>query len=675
MKVSKLLVLGVMAATMCFAGLAIADRIPATCSANNLWLDLDKSTTTIKNGQTIYYTVEVGNENGTGCLIDEVLVTIQLPAADGTPTGTIVTLDSAVSLPVDGSGNTLYPPVAYIVAVNPGVVDIVAEAKASGVLHDAPTNHTAAITKTVGTTVVWPGTDVGISADPTYGYLPYDTYLEVTEENTGDDPLTDIEVEIVSSVNGYLGSVYAPPDSGDTGLDGILGVGETWTWSGFGPITVYGFETFEAYGYGTDSTGSVVSYSNGYPGEMASTDVDGEYLQPEIEVTKSVSCDVSTAGEEVTYHICIRNIGPVMVFPTVIDDTVLGDLLPDFKAGCFGGEVPLYLLVGEECCLDFPYVIQPGDLPGPLVNVVTFEAEDEIGQDASDYDDATVELVTPSLIVTKSCTSPNQIVEKGGVAMFEIYLENNGDVCLDVEIDDLDVPGLICGPFKLLPGDSQTCQVEIDVPADTTAVEIINRIEATWTICYPPATENPPCLDNITGMEPAEASCDVAGGATRTPGFWKTHTTFAEHVLLTHCVGVIDLGFVELDTIDEVCAYFWANKANNTDGSTRSKLCQARMHAAFHAIAANLNNCVPSGGGIPVSPADIATILGGTNIKDIQDLASTLAEYNESGDDVMLNDPDAEIGSATPSECKDLNNLAIADCLVDSKPKPGKGPK
>jgi hypothetical protein len=140
---------------------------------------------------------------------------------------------------------------------------------------------------------------------------------------------------------------------------------------------------------------------------------------------------------------------------------------------------------------------------------------------------------------------------------------------------------------------------------------------------------------------------------------------FTEHVLLVHCGGVIDLGFEQLTSIDEVCAYFWANKAKNTDGSHRSKLCQARMHAAFHAIAANLNNCVPSGGGIPVSPAEIAAILGGTDIDAIKDLASQLAEYNESGDDVMLVDPDAEPGSATPQDCKDVD-LSFADCIDGS---------
>ena len=72
-----------------------------------------------------------------------------MPAADGTPTGTLVTLATGASYPA-GFTQTTVGTANYTVATNPGVTDIVAEARVNGVLHDAPVDHAAEIIKTVG---------------------------------------------------------------------------------------------------------------------------------------------------------------------------------------------------------------------------------------------------------------------------------------------------------------------------------------------------------------------------------------------------------------------------------------------------------------------------------------------------------------------------------------------
>lgn len=411
---------------------------------------------------------------------------------------------------------------------------------------------------------------------------------------------------------------------------------------------------------------------------------------PCIEISKSVSCEVSKVGDTVTYHYCVHNCGPLELEITGIDDTVVPDLTDAFAAaGCFilapdDGSPGGY----DECCFDVPYTILPKDDDGEpltqLTNEVTVYAQDTLyAQDVSASDDATVILVHPGLVVRKSCVNPDQQVEPGGVAMFEIEVENTGDVCLVVVVEDPDTLSLDCGPFTLAPGAIETCQVEIDVPADTMATEIINHVRATWTICEPPRVVGE-CLDN-TGTVEAQAACDVVGGATRTPGFWKTHYNYTAHILADYipaCVDVdldgdadtggIDLGWIRVCSMDEVCAVFWANNANNSDGSKRTALGQARMHASFHALAAIFNNAMPSGGGIPVPPADIAAILGGEDVDAIKALASLLADYNESGDDVAIMDPWGPPGSATPRECKSVD-LSFADS--EAAGKPGKGNK
>jgi uncharacterized repeat protein (TIGR01451 family) len=513
--------------------------------------------------------------------------------------------------------------------------------------------------------------------------------LEVTEENDGDLDLINVEV-IVNDGTSDIATLDASTAIESMDDDNVLQAGETWTWNAttnpaeLDDVVVNDPTTFTAIGSG-DYDGVTVTWCED-PGSPPTIDticdqdekdevtVDVTY-EPCIEITKTVSCDTSKVGDTVTYRICIANCGPTDVYfgPGSIIDDVLGDISAEFLScpDIYSEEEVAVIPAGmSQCCVDIDYVIQPGDDTGEpgaiLQNQVTFTGIDEYGTPVDEVSNVVdVLLVHPELTATKSCTNPSQIVEPGGVAMFQITLENTGDVCLYVEIVDIQVPGLVCGPFTLDPLDVETCDVAIDVPEDTTATEILNQIEATWTICVPPRSEEPPCLLNEE-MVPAEDSCRVAGGATRTPGFWKTHYNYTAHILadnIPDCLGepCIDLGWIQVCNMDEVCAVFWANNTRNSDGSKRSRLCQARMHASFHALAAIFNNCMPSGGGIPVAPADIAATLGGTNVRAIKDLASILAAYNESGDGIAIIDPWGPPGSATPSDCKSVD-MSFADC-------------
>ena len=75
---------------------------------------------------------------------------------------------------------------------------------------------------------------------------------------------------------------------------------------------------------------------------------------------------------------------------------------------------------------------------------------------------------------------------------------------------------------------------------------------------------------------------------------------------------------------------------------------------------------------MPVTAEEIRDTLGGNNRNAIQALASLLAAYNESGDDVALVDPDAPMGSATPQECR-AHDQSFADCIINGAGAAGKG--
>jgi len=135
-----------------------AIQSPSGCNSNRLNLSLIKDKTAVQQGEVITYTVTVTNVDSApaiACDIDNATVTVRLPAADGTPTGTLITLATGANYPA-GFTQTTVGTTTYTVATNPGVTDIVAEARVSGVLHDAPVDHAAEIIKTVGTAIITP---------------------------------------------------------------------------------------------------------------------------------------------------------------------------------------------------------------------------------------------------------------------------------------------------------------------------------------------------------------------------------------------------------------------------------------------------------------------------------------------------------------------------------------
>jgi len=160
MKSKKILQIGIAAIVACafLAAPVQAHQSPSGCNSNRLTLSIGKDKTTVQPGDTITYTITLSNVNVSSliaCDIDNATVDVTLPGHNGQPNGTVVNLATNASYPA-GTAVTTIGTVPYVVAVDPGVVDVVAEAHANGALHDAPSNHIADIVKTIGTAIVWP---------------------------------------------------------------------------------------------------------------------------------------------------------------------------------------------------------------------------------------------------------------------------------------------------------------------------------------------------------------------------------------------------------------------------------------------------------------------------------------------------------------------------------------
>ena len=133
-----------------------AHASPSGCNSNSLDVSIIKNKTQVYRGDTLTYTIMAANlSSGSeiACDVTDADINVTLPALDGTPTGQVVNITTAQDFPA-GTTQTILDTVDYVVEADPSVVDIVAELRAEGVLHDAPADHLAQVVKTLGTTVV-----------------------------------------------------------------------------------------------------------------------------------------------------------------------------------------------------------------------------------------------------------------------------------------------------------------------------------------------------------------------------------------------------------------------------------------------------------------------------------------------------------------------------------------
>jgi hypothetical protein len=230
-----------------------ADQNPPNCNQNNLALDIGRDKLIVRNGDTINYTISASNldsPQGPACNLTGTTFVFIAPAADGTPNGARTVLRSNVDFPA-GTTRTVLGTVPYVVAVNPGVTDTVAEATATGTLHDAPVNHLAQVVKTLGSTVTQPHTTLGVSVTVTGTSPPYTaqyTYIERNDSTTA-APMTSVAL----SDDQCAPITYV---SGDLDNDHILQPGESWVFTCKKTITRAGAFVSHVTAGGVDSADS-----------------------------------------------------------------------------------------------------------------------------------------------------------------------------------------------------------------------------------------------------------------------------------------------------------------------------------------------------------------------------------------------------------------------------------
>lgn len=144
--------------------------------------------------------------------------------------------------------------------------------------------------------------------------------------------------------------------------------------------------------------------------------------------------------------------------------------------------------------------------------------------------------------------------------------------------------------------------------------------------------------------------------ATRTQGFWQTHTNYTSNVF-SGFGGALVIGTHNVNSTSKLFAGFYSSIPKTTNGSQRTALDKARMQMLQQWLAAELN-CKAFGCGIATQTllANAASAWSGTNANLILSYASQLDAYNNSNDALPISGQ----GSATPKTSQSLAGASLS---------------
>ena len=212
--------------------------------------------------------------------------------------------------------------------------------------------------------------------------------------------------------------------------------------------------------YSGDANNNPVAGVCGEPGEI--TQVFGP---PLIQVVKTATPTTRIEpGGTFTFDVVVTNTGPNSLTITSLVDSVYGNLAT--RGNCAGiiGDVLAADPDGSgpvsggsaACAFDVEFIGQAGDSETDVVTVI---GTDEIGQTATDDDDATINItdVAPNIQVEKTA-SPETMPEPGGFFTFTVVVTNTSIEPVTITDLDDDIYGDLNG--------RGTCAVGAQLPAN-----------------------------------------------------------------------------------------------------------------------------------------------------------------------------------------------------------------
>jgi hypothetical protein len=189
-------------------------------------------------------------------------------------------------------------------------------------------------------------------------------------------------------------------------------------------------------------------------------------------------------------------------------------------------------------------------------------------------------------------------------------------------------------PFSIPVGQSVTDSFQLPVQDEQACLRIAaadgrpdRYIQNTFTVTWDGGTYS--CSASVYCPPAPQGS-----GATRTLGFFKTHEQALQQCLAS---GPIDLGFVEISTLEEALGLLWGRPARFADGTSRGELDRARFLLGRQTLVGLCNQRLF---GTAPTPSDLlvqaVNALSGTRCSLMLALESQVTAFNEGGDDEAL---------------------------------------
>jgi len=205
-------------------------------------------------------------------------------------------------------------------------------------------------------------------------------------------------------------------------------------------------------------------------------------------------------------------------------------------------------------------------------------------------------------------------------------------------------------PFTLPVGGSVTDTFDVVLQSPEECMDLAakdgvadDRFVNTFVVAWDRASTE--CSATVICKAPPPPPPPEAGGATRTPGFFKTHEQ-----ALSACLaeGAIDLGSVSADSMESALGILWGSPASFDTGEKRGDLDRARFLLARQLLVATCNVRLFDSQPDPNDLIAQATAaLAGTDCQLMLNLAGELDAFNNSGDEIDF--PDGFVaGPATP---------------------------
>ena len=501
-------------------------------------------------------------------------------------------------------------------------------------------------------TVYTLSTNVSISTSAEVVVAGETVDLEVCEENDGDLNLSDVVV-IVNNGSADIATLdWTDPtwDDGPGNDDEVLNPGEIWCWEIAG-VTVDDEITFNATGNGTYD-GIEVTYTND-PDEQDEVTV----YTLSTNVSISTSADVVVAGESVNLTVCETNDGDLNLSDIVVvvdnGSGVIATLDTDYSTWDYGsGNDDEILNPGETWCWNITGITVDDETTFTATGNGTYDGiEVTYTNDPDEQKNVTVSTLSTNVSIDADVyeTLP------GGNVRLTVCETNDGDLNLsDVVVvvsNDSEVIATL-DENNIAFGDDNSndrldvgetwCWNDTTVPELKVAIDVDTNFTARGN-----GTADGVVVDWTNDDDEEDMVLVEVGNATRTWGFWKTHLYLVEW-MLNDSVNGLGLGILPIDlgtwavgdtNVSDNCSYMglmWADQSKNSDGAMREQIDAARIHTAHQALAAIMNSYMPGGAPLPVTLESIADTLTNGNTKQIGDLGSELAGYNEAGERFAL---------------------------------------